>query len=111
MRIFFIQKAWGLFAPSGEYRANLSFLKHFASLEHATSQLCFGMNSDVKCYIKDIETAGCLDDSAKDRFNLVTNNNNTISIEISAFMNIDNIYILVFDGDKFKKTFLPKIYT
>jgi len=110
MRIFFIQKAWGLFASSGEYRANLSFLRHFASLGHATSQLCFGMDGDVKRCIKEMEAAGRLDDPAKDNLNLITNNGNSVSIEVSAFTNVDGIHILALNGDKFKEAFPPKIY-
>jgi hypothetical protein len=110
MRIFFIQKAWGLFASSGEYRANLSFLRHFTSLGHATTQLCFGMDGDVKSCLKEMEAAGRPDDSAKDTLNLIADGGESIAVEVSAFTNVDGIHILALDGDKFKEAFPPEIY-
>jgi hypothetical protein len=110
MRIFFIQKAWGLFASSGEYRANLSFLRHFTNLGHSTVQLCFGMDGDLKSCLKEMEVAGRPDDPAKDTLNLITHGGNSISVEVSAFTNVDGIHILAVDGDKFKEAFPPEIY-
>jgi hypothetical protein len=110
MRIFFIQKAWGLFASSGEYRANLSFLRHFASQGHATTQLCFGMDGDVKRCIKEMEAVGRLDDPAVDNVDLMTDSGDPISVEVSAFTNVDGIHILALNGDKFKEAFPPKLY-
>jgi hypothetical protein len=110
MRIFFIQKAWGLFASSGEYRANLSFLRHFASLGHATTQLCFGMDGDVKTSLEEMEAAGRPDDPAKDTLNLISDGGDLIPVNVSAFTNVDGIHILALDGDRFKEAFPPDIY-
>jgi hypothetical protein len=57
-----------------------------------------------------MEAAGHLDDPAKDGLNLVSNSGDTISIEVSAFTNVDGIHILALDGNKFKEAFPPKIY-
>jgi hypothetical protein len=110
MRVFFIQKAWGLFASSGEYRANLSFMRHLADLGHTTTQFCFGMDGDVKCCLKEMEAAGRPDHLAIDKLNLIADNGDLIQVEVSAFTNVDGIHIIALDGDKFKEAFPPKLY-
>jgi len=110
MRIFFIQKAVGLFASSGEYRANVSFLKHLASLGHATAQLCFALDGDVECCIAETEAAGRPANLIKDKLRLLSDNDERISIDVSTFTDIHGIHIIALDGNSFREAFPQKLY-
>jgi hypothetical protein len=110
MRLFFIQKAWGLFASSGEYRANSSFLRHVTSLGHATAQLCFALEGDVESCVAATEASGRAANLTKDEMCLFSDSGKKIAVTVSTFMNTDGIHIIALDGDNFRKAFPPRLY-
>jgi hypothetical protein len=110
MRIFFIQKAHGLFASSGEYRANISFLKHLASLGHATAQVCYYQHGEVESCIKEVEEAGRSADLVKDTVQFDAKDGGSVSVDVSTFTNIDGIRMIAFDAESFEEVFPSKLY-
>jgi hypothetical protein len=110
MRIFFIQKAHGLFASSGEYRANISFLKHLASLGHATAQVCYYQEGEVESCIKEVEEAGGSADLVKDAVKFDAKDGGSVSVDVSTFTNIDGIRMIAFDAKSFEEVFPSKLY-
>jgi hypothetical protein len=47
MRVFLVQTAHGLSAPSGGYRSNLGFLRQLRSYGHAVAQSCYAFDVEI----------------------------------------------------------------
>jgi hypothetical protein len=111
MRVFLIQKAIGLFASSGEYRANMSFLRHLASLGNATAQLCFALDGEVATCIAEVEAAGKTADLTTTAVHLRSESGESSHLEVSVFTNIDGIHTIALDGTRFKEMLPQDLYT
>jgi hypothetical protein len=48
MRVFLVQTAHGLNAPSGGYRSNLGFIRQLGSYGHTVAQTCYGFDNEVE---------------------------------------------------------------
>ncbi|KAL1836253.1 hypothetical protein VTJ49DRAFT_5384 [Mycothermus thermophilus] len=47
MRIFLVQTAHGLYAPSGGYRSNYGFLRQLGAYGHAVGQTCYAFDNEI----------------------------------------------------------------
>lgn len=109
MRILFVQKGISLFASSGEYRANISLLRHLAHLGHDTAQICF---------CKDGEVDLCVQETGEDKANLVksklllpaTDGGAPKEVHVSIFRNVDGIQIIALDSKVFREVFPRRVF-
>jgi hypothetical protein len=110
MRIFFCQKTWGLFASSGEYRANNSFLRHLASLGHATAQMCFALDGEVESMVAETQAAGREPKLTMTKLHLLSENGITTPVDVSTFTNKYGIRIIALDGGSFREAFPANLF-
>lgn len=58
MRVFLVQTAHGLNAPSGGYRSNLGFIRQLGAYGHAVAQTCYAWDDEVEAGVAKAKTKG-----------------------------------------------------
>jgi len=105
----FVQKGLSLFASSGEYRANISLLRHLANLGHDTAQICFAQEGEVETCVK--QAGGVKANLTNTKLSLSASNGTIVEISVSMFTHVYGIHTIALDGASFRKVFPRKLFT
>jgi hypothetical protein len=58
MRVFLVQTAHGLNAPSGGYRSNLGFIRQLGGYGHTVAQTCYAWDDEVEAGVANAKAKG-----------------------------------------------------
>ncbi|KAF2840858.1 glycosyltransferase family 4 protein [Patellaria atrata CBS 101060] len=109
MRVLMMQKSMGLFATTGEYKANTSLLRYLASRGHATAQFCFTYDGEIERAISKVEAGGAKASVSSGQFQMITEEGNPTDIKYWSFTNVNGIYNIALDADAITKVFPTKL--
>jgi hypothetical protein len=102
MRVFLIQNVKGLWPSSGEWLANMNLLMYLASKGHATAQICYATAEDVALYFAKTQWESRKINVHKSVLRL-SQRDETITIPVTTFSNLDKIYTIVLDQESFQR--------
>jgi hypothetical protein len=103
MRIFLVQNVKGLWPSSGEWRANVYFLKYLASKGHATAQMCYATQEELAGYFAEAERQSWKLNAQKSLLQFSQGNDRTLQVPVTTFLTMDRINTIVVENEAFQK--------